>query len=49
MTSPEGNTTRHTNLIPHNLRIGQQALFAFVDVLAKTFLTCVPGPPWQSC
>lgn len=29
----------------HNLRIGQQALFAFVDVLAKTFLTCVPEPP----
>ena len=25
--------------------IGQQALFAFVDVLAKTFLTCVPEPP----
>ena len=23
----------------------QQALFAFVDVLAKTFLTCVPEPP----
>jgi len=29
----------------HNLRIGQQALFAFVDVPAKTFLTCVPEPP----
>ena len=29
----------------HNLRIGQQALFAFVDVLAKTLLTCVPEPP----
>ena len=29
----------------HNLRIGQQALFALVDVLAKTFLTCVPEPP----
>ena len=29
----------------HNSRIGQQALFAFVDVLAKTFLTCVPEPP----
>jgi hypothetical protein len=28
-----------------NLRIGQQALFAFVDVLAKTFLACVPEPP----
>ena len=28
-----------------NLRIGQQALFAFVDVLAKAFLTCVPEPP----
>ena len=28
-----------------NLRLGQQALFAFVDVLAKTFLTCVPEPP----
>ena len=28
-----------------NLRIGQQALFAFVDVLAKTFLTGVPKPP----
>jgi hypothetical protein len=29
----------------HNLRLGQQALFAFVDVLAKTLLTCVPEPP----
>jgi len=28
-----------------NLRIGQQALFAFVDVFAKTFLTCVAEPP----
>jgi hypothetical protein len=28
-----------------NPRIGQQALFAFVDALAKTFLTCVPEPP----
>ncbi len=28
-----------------NLRIGQRALFAFVDVLAKTFLTYVPEPP----
>ena len=28
-----------------SLRLGQQALFAFVDVLAKTFLTCVPEPP----
>jgi len=28
-----------------NLRLGQQALFAFVDVLARTFLTCVPEPP----
>jgi Arc/MetJ-type ribon-helix-helix transcriptional regulator len=25
-----------------NLRLGQQPLFAFVDVLAKTFSTCVP-------
>ncbi len=24
---------------------GQQALFAVVDVLVKTFLTCVPEPP----
>jgi len=24
---------------------GQQALFAVVDTLAKTFLTCVPEPP----
>jgi hypothetical protein len=28
-----------------NLRLGQQALFAFVDVLVKTLLTCVPEPP----
>jgi len=28
-----------------NVRLGQQALFAFVDVLAKTLLTCVPEPP----
>ena len=32
------------DLIPRNLRIGQQALSAFADVLAKTFLTCVPEP-----
>src|SRR5580698_9776797 len=31
-----------------NLRLGQQALFAFVDVLAKTFLTCVPEPPREA-
>ena len=24
---------------------GQQALFAVVDTLVKTFLTCVPEPP----
>ena len=28
-----------------NLRMGQQGLFAFVDALAKTFLTCVPESP----
>jgi Arc/MetJ-type ribon-helix-helix transcriptional regulator len=28
-----------------SLRLGQQALFAFVDVLVKTLLTCVPEPP----
>lgn len=28
-----------------NLWIGQQALFALVDVLANTFLTCIPEPP----
>jgi hypothetical protein len=28
-----------------SLRMGQQALFAFVDVLAKMLLTCVPEPP----
>jgi Arc/MetJ-type ribon-helix-helix transcriptional regulator len=28
-----------------NLRLGQQALFSFVDVLAKTLLTCVPETP----
>jgi len=33
------------DLIPRNLRIGHQALFAFVDVLAKTFLTCVQNHP----
>jgi Arc/MetJ-type ribon-helix-helix transcriptional regulator len=26
----------------------QQALFAYVDTLAKTFLTCVPEPPPES-
>ena len=31
-----------------NLRLGQQALFAFVDVLAKTLLTCVPEPPREA-
>jgi len=31
------------DLVPRNPWIGQQALFVFVDVLAKTFLTCVPG------
>ena len=33
------------DLIPRNLRVGRQALFAFADVLAKTILTCVPEPP----
>ncbi|MGA2113295.1 MAG: hypothetical protein ABSH56_00925 [Bryobacteraceae bacterium] len=28
-----------------NLRMGQRGLFAFVDVLAKVLLTCVPEPP----
>ncbi|MGH9613552.1 MAG: ribbon-helix-helix domain-containing protein [Bryobacteraceae bacterium] len=28
-----------------NVRLGQQALFAFVDALVKTLLTCVPEPP----
>src|ERR1700729_897495 len=27
------------------VRLGQQALFAFVDSLAKTLLTCLPEPP----
>jgi hypothetical protein len=27
------------------MRLGHQALFAFVDSLAKTLLTCVPEPP----
>jgi hypothetical protein len=27
------------------VRLGHQALFAFVDSLAKTLLTCVPEPP----
>ena len=27
------------------MRLGQQALFAFVDALTKTILTCVPEPP----
>ncbi|WP_394766518.1 hypothetical protein [uncultured Paludibaculum sp.] len=27
------------------IRLGQQALFAFVDSLVKTLLTCVPEPP----
>ena len=27
------------------VRLGQQALFAFVDSLVKTLLTCVPEPP----
>ena len=31
-----------------NSRLGQQALFAFVDVLAKTLLTCVPEPPREA-
>jgi hypothetical protein len=26
---------------------GQQALFAVVDTLVKTFLTCVPEPPYD--
>jgi len=26
-------------------KLGQQALFAFVDVLVKTLRTCVPEPP----
>ena len=27
------------------VKLGQQALFAFVDALVKTLLTCVPEPP----
>jgi|SRR5581483_2800598 len=27
------------------VRLGQQALFAFTDALAKTVLTCIPEPP----
>jgi hypothetical protein len=27
------------------VRLAQQALFAFVDSLVKTLLTCVPEPP----
>src|SRR5215831_14364048 len=27
------------------VRLGHQALFAFVDSLAKTLLTCIPEPP----
>jgi hypothetical protein len=30
------------------VRLGHQALFAFVDSLAKTLLTCVPEPPPDS-
>ena len=30
------------------VRLGHQALFAFVDSLAKTLLTCVPEPPVDS-
>ena len=30
------------------VRLGHQALFAFVDSLAKTLLTCVPEPPADS-
>jgi len=32
--------------ISRSLR-GQQALFAVVDTLVKTFLTCVPEPPYD--
>jgi hypothetical protein len=28
-----------------NIRLAQQALFAFVDPLAKTLLTCIAEPP----
>jgi Arc/MetJ-type ribon-helix-helix transcriptional regulator len=27
------------------IRLGQQAMFAFLDAMAKTILTCVPEPP----
>lgn len=30
------------------IRLGQQALFAFVDALVKTLLTCVPEPPREA-
>jgi hypothetical protein len=30
------------------VRLAQQALFAFVDSLAKTLLTCVPEPPREA-
>jgi hypothetical protein len=30
------------------IRLGQQALFAFVDALAKTLLTCIAEPPREA-
>ncbi|MGC4052857.1 MAG: hypothetical protein QM757_26315 [Paludibaculum sp.] len=30
------------------IRLAQQALFAFVDALVKTLLTCVPEPPREA-
>jgi len=31
-----------------SVRIGQQALFAFVDALVKTLLTCIAEPPREA-
>jgi Arc/MetJ-type ribon-helix-helix transcriptional regulator len=38
-------TLEHVAREIRGMRLGQQALFAFVDTLTKTILTCVPEPP----
>lgn len=48
LDEPELRVTASLDRVARELRgvrLGRQALFAFVDSLAKTLLTCVPEPP----
>lgn len=51
ITAAEERIAGSFDRLTHDLRrlnTGQQALFAFVDALAKTILTCVPEPAGEA-